>query len=161
MAQLITLGFKEEAGADAFISKLEQMRREEIIGLEDVVKVTRTADGKTKVKQGLNLAGAGAVSGAFWGMLIGLIFWMPWLGAAIGAASGAIGGKLSDIGIDDGYIKQTAESIKPGEAGVFMLVSTQAPDRVALEIEGTEATVIRTNLSLEQEQKLRELFPVA
>lgn len=161
MAQLITLGFKDEAKADAFISKLEQMRREEILGLEDVVKVTRTADGKTKIKQGLNLAGAGAVSGAFWGMLIGFIFWMPWLGAAVGAASGALGGKLSDLGIDDNYIKQTAESIKPGEAGVFMLVTAEAPDRVAAEIEGTEATVIKTNMSMEQEEKLRELFPVA
>ena len=93
-----------------------------MIGLQDVVKVVRRADGKTKIHQGTNLTAKGALSGGFWGMLIGLIFWMPWLGFAIGAATGAISGKLTDIGIDDEFIKETAEAIKPGEAGVFMLV---------------------------------------
>ncbi len=159
MAQLIALGFKDEAGADAFIGKLKQMEKEQIIGLQDVVKVVRRADGKTKIHQGMNLTAAGALSGGFWGMLIGLIFWMPWLGFAIGAATGAITGKLSDIGIDDEFIKETAEAIKPGEAGVFMLVAQQTPDKVEAEITGTQATVIKTNLSHEQEAHLRDLFP--
>ncbi len=159
MAQLIVLGFENEMDADGFTAKLQQMSKEQIIGLRDVVKVVRTPDGKTKIHQGLNLAAAGALSGAFWGMLIGLIFWMPWLGAAIGAASGAIGGKMSDVGIDDSFIKETAEKIKPGQAGVFMLVGTSTPDKVEAEIAGTRATVIKTNLSTEAEEHLRELFP--
>jgi Protein of unknown function (DUF1269) len=40
--------------------------------------------------------------------LIGLIFLMPLVGAAIGAASGAIGGALTDVGIDDKWMKETA-----------------------------------------------------
>jgi uncharacterized membrane protein len=123
------------------------------------VKVTRSADGKTRIKQGVPLVAAGAVNGMLWGMLIGLIFWMPWLGAAIGAASGALGGKLTDIGIDDGFIKLTAESIAPGQAGVFMLVGDSTPDKVATEIQGTKARVIKTSLSAEQEAQLKELFP--
>ena len=159
MAQLIVLGFKDEAGADAFIGKLQQMQKEQILGLQDVVKVMRRPDGKTKIHQGMNLTAAGALSGGFWGMLIGLIFWMPWLGFAIGAATGAISGKLTDIGIDDAFIKETSDAIKPGEAGVFMLVGQTTPDKVEAEIKGTQATVIKTNLSHEQEEHLRELFP--
>ena len=159
MAQLIVLGFDNEAGADEFIAKLERMTKEQIIGLQDVVKVVRREDGKTKVHQGMSLTGAGALSGGFWGMLIGLIFWMPWLGFAIGAATGAIAGKMSDIGIDDEFIKETAESIKPGQAAVFMLLGESTPDRVDAEIKGTNARLIKTNLSAEQEAHLRELFP--
>ncbi len=159
MAQLIALGFENELAADSFIAKLQQMSKEQIIGLQDVVKVVRTPDGKTKLHQGMNLAAAGALSGAFWGMLIGLIFWMPWLGAALGAAGGAIGGKMSDVGIDDNFIKETAERIQPGQAGVFILVGSSTPDRVEAEIAGTKATVIKTNLSADAEAHLRELFP--
>lgn len=159
MAQLVVLGFEDEAAADGFVAKLQQMGKEQIIGLSDVVKVVRKPDGKTKIHQGLNLAAAGALSGAFWGMLIGLIFWMPWLGAAVGAASGALGGKLSDVGINDDFIKETAEQIQPGQAGVFMLIEKSTPDKVAAEIAGTKATVIKTNMSDEQEAQLRELFP--
>lgn len=159
MAQLIVLGFENEAAADDFMAKLKQMTKEQIIGLQDVVKVVRREDGKTKIHQSLNLTGAGALSGGFWGMLIGLIFWMPWLGFAIGAASGALAGKMSDMGIDDTFIKDTAENIQPGQAAVFMLVGEQTPDRVEAEIKGTNARVIKTNLSAEQEAHLRELFP--
>ncbi len=158
MAQLIVLGFDDEPAADAFIGKLQQMGKAQIIGISDVVKVTRTADGKTKIKQGLNLTATGALSGAFWGMLIGMIFWMPWLGLAIGAASGAIGGKLSDVGINDDFIKETAEAVQPGQAGVFLMVEKSTPDKVAAEIEGTKARIIQTNLSDEQEAQLRDLF---
>jgi uncharacterized membrane protein len=41
------------------------------------------------------------VEGAFWGGLIGLIFFLPLMGMALGAAGGAIGGALSDSGVDD------------------------------------------------------------
>lgn len=161
MSELVVLGFDDEADADAFIGKLEQMDKEHIVGLQDLAKVTRTADGKTKIKQGYNLVAIGAMNGAFWGMLIGLIFWVPWLGAVVGAASGAIGGKLTDIGINDDFIKETAEAIAPGQAGVFMLIGESTPDKFAEEITGTKARVIKTNLTHEDEDKLRELFPTA
>ena len=159
MAQLVVLGFENETDADSFIGKLQQMSKEQIIGLQDVVKVVRKPDGKTKIHQGQNLTSTGALSGAFWGMLIGLIFWMPWLGAALGAAGGALGGKMSDVGIDDKFIEEIADKVQPGQAAVFMLIGTSTPDRVEAEIAGTKATVIKTNLSADAEDHLRELFP--
>ena len=159
MSQLIALGFKNEAGADAFVDKLQKLQKEQIVGLQDLVKVVRREDGKTKIHQGINLTAMGALSGGFWGMLIGLIFWVPWLGLAIGAATGAISGKLTDIGIDDEFIKETAEAIQPGEAGVFMLIGEATTDKLEDEIKGTDAKVIKTNLTHEQEAHLRELFP--
>jgi uncharacterized membrane protein len=57
------------------------MQRQNLITLHDAAVVVRSQDGKVKVRQAVNLVGAGALGGAFWGMLIGLLFLAPWLGA--------------------------------------------------------------------------------
>jgi uncharacterized membrane protein len=106
----------------------------------------------------VGLVGAGALGGAFWGMLIGLIFLVPWLGLAIGAISGAIAGKFSDIGIDDKFIKEVGATVEPGHSALFMLVEQMTDDRVLPELGKFHPTVLRTNLSTEDEAKLRAAF---
>jgi uncharacterized membrane protein len=153
MSQLIVLGFQDEASADQFIGSLHQMEKEQILGLSDLVKVVRTADGKTKIKQGNNLTGVGALSGAFWGMLIGFIFIMPFV-------AGALAGHFADYGISDDFIKEVGEKIQPGQAAVFMLVEQSTPDKVQAELDqwSGKVTVIKTNLTADAEQKLKESF---
>jgi uncharacterized membrane protein len=46
---------------------------------------------------------------------------LPLAGAAIGAASGAIGGALTDVGLNDNWMKETAAAIQPGTAALFVL----------------------------------------
>jgi uncharacterized membrane protein len=92
MSDLYVLAFKTETGAQEAAETIKDLQKQELITLEDAAIVVRREDGKVKVKQAQSLVGAGALGGAFWGMLIGLIFWMPWLGLAIGALSGAVAG---------------------------------------------------------------------
>lgn len=158
MSDLIVLGFEDEPSADAFIQKLGAMQKEHIIGLDDVVKVYVRPDGKPKIKQGIPLVAGGALSGAFWGMLIGMIFFAPFAGAAIGAATGALSGSMADYGIDDDFIKKVGSNVQPGQAAVFLLVNKSTPDKIAAEIAGTKAEVIKTSLSDEAEAELREMF---
>src|SRR5689334_8295110 len=101
MAELVVIAFPNEAKAEEVRQKLLAMQKEYLIELGDAVIAVKDDQGRIKLNQLLNTTAAGAVSGAFWGSLIGLIFLMPVAGAAIGAASGAIGGKLTDIGIND------------------------------------------------------------
>ncbi len=101
MSDLVAIVFQDEATAFEMRAELVKMQKEYLIEMEDAVVVTKEADGKTKLHQAVNLTAAGAVGGGFWGMLIGLLFLNPLLGAAAGAASGALAGRLSDIGIDD------------------------------------------------------------
>jgi len=91
-------------------------------------------------------------------MLIGMIFLMPLLGAAVGAASGAIGGALTDIGIDDAFVAQLRDRVTPGTSALMILAATQAPDRVAEQLRPLSPELISTNLSTEEEKRLRELF---
>ncbi len=160
MATLIVLAFKNETGAAELRDKLVGLQKQQIISLSDAAVVVRRQDGKVKVKQAVSLVGAGALGGAFWGMLIGLLFWAPWLGLAIGAASGALGGALSDTGVDDKFIKEVGNTIEPGHSALFLLVESATTDKVLDEIQGTEAEVLQTSLSNEDEEKLKAAFGV-
>ena len=78
---------------------------------------------KPKTEQLHSLVGVGALGGAFWGLLFGLIFLVPLLGAAVGAATGAFAGALTDVGIDDGFIKEVRETVTPGTSALFLMTS--------------------------------------
>ena len=158
MTELIVLAFSSEGGAKEALGVLSQLQKQELIKLSDAATVVRKADGKVKVKQAVDLVGAGALGGAFWGMLIGLIFLVPWLGLAIGAISGAIAGRFSDIGIDDKFIKEVGTTIEPGHSALFLLVERMTEDRVLPELQKFHPTVLRTNLSTEDEEKLKAAF---
>ena len=158
MSDLVVLAFNTETGAEDMRLELVDLQKQKIITLEDAAVVVRKQDGKVKVKQAQSLVGAGALGGAFWGMLIGLIFWMPWLGLAAGALGGALGGALTDTGVDDKFIKEVGDTIEPDHSALFLLVSQSTPDKLEDELKKYNATVLQTSLSKEDEAKLRDLF---
>jgi uncharacterized membrane protein len=104
------------------------------------------------------MAGAGALGGAFWGMLFGLIFFVPLLGMAVGAGIGALTGSLADVGIDDSFIRRMRDEIQPGTSALFVLSSDAVVDKVTQAFEGQQMVLVESNLSQEQESKLREVF---
>ena len=139
-----------------------KMQKEHLIGLEDAAVAVRHKDGKTKIKQAQNLAGAGALGGAFWGLLIGLIFLVPLFGLVVGAAAGALVGKYQDIGVDDKFIKEVGNTIQPGTSALFLLVREATPDKVMDGLKKYKnVKVLKTSLSTEQEEKLRHAFASA
>jgi uncharacterized membrane protein len=158
MSDLVVLAFNNDTDAFKMRDELVDLQKQEVITLQDAAVVVRTEDGKTKVKQVTSLTGAGALGGAFWGMLIGLLFFAPWLGLAIGAVTGAIAGKFTDTGIDDKFIKEVGDTIEPGHSALFLLVSKVTMDKVQPTLEEFDATVIQTSLSDDQEAKLRDMF---
>jgi uncharacterized membrane protein len=158
MSTLAVVKFDNETGADAMREELGRLQKQELIKLDDAAVVIRRPDGKVKVKQATSLVGVGALGGAFWGMLIGLLFFMPWLGLAVGAAGGAIGGAMQDIGVDDNFIKQVGNSIQPGQSALFVLVREATTDRVIEDLKPFGGEIIYTNLSSEDEAKLKAAF---
>jgi uncharacterized membrane protein len=157
---MVVLAFKDQTGAEQMRAKLGELQKMQLIQLSDAAVVVRRDDGKVKVKQAVSLVGAGALGGAFWGMLIGLLFFAPWLGLAIGAASGALGGALSDYGVDDKFIKKVGGTIEPGHSALFLLVESWTEDKVLDEIGSFDAEVLQTSLSHEDEAKLKAAFGV-
>jgi uncharacterized membrane protein len=158
MSELIVFAFPTETGASEMDETIHQLKKEELMFLKDAAVVIRKPDGKIKVKQATNLVGVGALGGAFWGMLIGLLFWAPWLGLALGAVAGAISGKLSDYGINDDFINEVGATIQPGGSALFLLISKWTEDKALERLKKFNATVVRTSLSKEEEEKLKAAF---
>ena len=120
MSDLVVIAFPTEAKAEEVRQKLLAMQKEYLIELGDAVIAVKDSKGQIKLNQLINTTAAGAVTGAFWGSLIGLIFLMPLAGAALGAASGTLSGYLTDIGINDKWMKETAAAVQPGTAALFV-----------------------------------------
>ena len=159
MATLTVWKFPDAFGAERTEAILEQLQKEELITIHDAATVSWAAGAKKpKTRQLKSLTGAGALGGSFWGLLFGLIFFVPLLGMAIGAAMGALAGSMSDVGINDDFIRRVREQVTPGTSALFVMSSNEVLDRVHSAFEGENAELIQTNLSDEQEAKLREVF---
>ncbi len=163
MSDLIVIGFDNTEDADRVLLKLNSLKKEYLIDLEDAVVVVRDDAGKVHLKQSLNLTAVGAtsglLSGSLWGGLVGLLFLNPLagfaIGGAIGAGAGALSGSLADYGIDDTFIKSLGETIPNNSSALFVLVRKVQPEKVMAEFEGLKGRVLKTSLSPEQEQRLQ------
>jgi uncharacterized membrane protein len=154
MSDLIVIGFPDEFKADEVLIDLRRLELDYLIDLEDAAIVVRNKNGKVKVKQSQELITSGALSGGIWGLLIGMLFLHPLLGI-FGAAVGALSGALTDIGIDDDFIRDLGNTIEPGTSAIFILVRKSTPDKVLEDLSKFEGKVLRTSLSHEDEAKLQ------
>jgi uncharacterized membrane protein len=159
MATVTVLEFATADGAANALGRVQELQKQALIKLHDAAIVTWPTGKKSpKTKQLVDLVGIGAMSGMFWGMLLGLIFAAPLFGMAIGGAFGALGGAFRDYGIDDDFIKKIRSHVTEGTSALFLMTSDAVLDRVAEGMKGIQFQIIATNLSKDQEQKLREAF---
>jgi uncharacterized membrane protein len=161
MATLTVWKFPTASGAADAERVLVGLTKQELIKVHDAAIVSWPTGAKKPRTQQLNsLVGAGALGGMFWGMLFGLIFFIPLLGLAIGAGMGALMGALTDVGIDDSFINLARDKITPGTSALFLYTGQVVQDRVLAEFSALPGNpeLIQSNLSLEQEAKLREAF---
>jgi len=155
MSELIVIGYDSPFEAEEVRLKLIKMQQDYLIDLEDAVVAVKNAEGKVKLNQAYQLTAAGAISGGFWGALIGLLFLNPLLGAVVGTGAGAMSGALTDVGINDDFMKELAATLKPGSSALFVLVRKATPDKALDELQGTGGKIIKTSLSHENETKLQ------
>jgi len=155
MSTLVAIAYPDADTAERVRGELVQATKEHLLQLEDAVVVVHEPDGKIKLHQAMSTTGAGAAGGALWGGLIGLIFLAPLFGMAIGAASGALAGKVSDVGVNDDFMKQLGAKLPPGAAALIMLGRAEAPERVLERVKPYGGEVIQTSLDTEQEERLR------
>jgi uncharacterized membrane protein len=155
MSTFVAIEYDDPHKAQEVRLAMVKLQHEYLIDLEDAVVAVKNEEGEIKLHQAVNLTAAGAVSGGFWGSLIGLLFLNPLLGAAVGASAGAASGALSDVGIDDAFMKQLADSLQPNTSVLFVLVRKATPDKVLDEIKQYGGKVLQTSLSHDDEAKLQ------
>jgi uncharacterized membrane protein len=160
MATLSVLKFNDPDGADRVLTALEGLHDREMIILEDAAVVSwPRGNKKPRTHELLRLARVGGTAGGLWGLLLGFIFFAPLLGAAIGAGMGAFIGSMAKVGIDEDFIKEVRGKVTEGTSALFALTSgATVPEQVIDELKQYNFEIISTNLSEEQEKKLREAF---
>lgn len=160
MSTLTVWKFKTVDGADKALTKLESLQKQQIVQVLDAAIVTWPQGRKRpKTYQAMNTMGAGALGGAFWGMLFGLIFFAPLLGMIVGATAGAVSGKFTDYGINDSFIEDLKSKVTEGTSALFLLTGQVTIDKVEAAFAPEEkGELIQSNLSAEQEARLREDF---
>lgn len=155
MSDLIVIAFDDPHRAEQVRAELRTLQREQLIDLEDAVVARRKANGDVSLDQTHNITAQGAATGGFWGTLIGLIFLSPLFGLGAGVLAGAAAGALTDVGIDDRFMKELSSTLRPGSSALFVLVRKATPDRVLENLHGYGGTVLRTSLSHEDEERLQ------
>jgi uncharacterized membrane protein len=159
MATVSVLQFASPEGAADALGRIQTLQKQALIKLHDAAIVSwPLGQNSPKTTQLVDLVRIGAMNGMFWGMLFGLIFFSPLFGMALGAGAGALGGTFRDYGIDDDFIKQIRSNVKEGTSALFLMTSDAVIDRVAEAFQGIKFDLVATNLSKDQEQKLREAF---
>ncbi|AKB18153.1 MULTISPECIES: DUF1269 domain-containing protein [unclassified Methanosarcina] len=159
IATLTVLKFDTASGAEHALEVIEDLSKKQLITLQDAAIVSwPMGKKKPKTKQLASMTGVGALSGAFWGMLFGLIFLVPIFGMIVGAAAGALSGSFADVGINDDFIKSIRSKVTEGTSALFLLTSGAVQDKVAEAARELKFELIASNLSKEEEEKMREMF---
>lgn len=161
MSTLVAIAYPDVETATRVRDRLLELQRERLIVLADAAVAEKKADGKIKLHQLHSTVGGGAAMGTLWGGLIGLLFLSPLLGMAIGAAAGAAGGAMTNVGVDDAFMKDLGRRLQDGGAALFLLVTQSTPDKVIAEVAPYGGEILQTSLSEEAEADLREAMQSA
>jgi uncharacterized membrane protein len=153
MSDLVAIAYPDVQTAQRVAQNLVEAEKAHLVGLDDLVIVERRPDGKIKLHQP-SMAGTGALGGAAWGGLIGLLFLVPLFGMAVGAASGALAGHFTDAGVDDKFMKDLGTRLQDGDAALVTLVRNANMEKILADIK-VPGTVIQTSLGSDTEDALR------
>jgi len=156
MAELIAIGYPDEATAIEAEREAHRLAEELIIQPDAIAAIVREKDGKYKVTTNHHTVAGGATWGMFWGFFFGLLFFVPVLGMAMGAGLGALFGKLEKAGIDKEFQQQVRDMLKPGTSALFLVLEKATPDKATAAMSKFGGTVLKTSLSKESEQRLQE-----
>ncbi|TNC72460.1 DUF1269 domain-containing protein [Rubellimicrobium roseum] len=155
MSDLIVIAFPDDASAFRARAEFVSLQKDYLVEMEDVVVVTRSAEGQVQLHQAVNMTAAGAMGGTLWGTLVGLLFLNPLLGAAVGAGAGALSGSLTDLGIDDDFLREVGGSLESGGAALAVLLRKFTADRALDRLGGLGGRVLQTSLPQDLEERLR------
>jgi uncharacterized membrane protein len=156
MADLIVIGYPDEATAEAAADEARRLAKDLIIQPDAIAVIVRDKEGKYHTHTSHHMVGGGATWGMFWGLLFGLLFFVPVLGMAVGAGLGAVMGKITKSGVNKEFQDQVRDMIKPGTSALFLMVEKVTPDKAVEAMSKFHGTVLKTSLSKEGEQELQE-----
>ena len=156
MSHLIVLTFEDTEQAGQAFDALKKAQSGGHLKINDAAVIVKQASGKVEVKNQLDTGvKGGAVGGSVLGLLLAGLFF-PLAGLAIGAIGGALVGKALDMGVDQKFVKDVTETLKPGSSALFVIGSSDEPSVVMGTLRPFQGTVYQATLSTEGFEALRD-----
>src|SRR5204862_3101818 len=156
MADLIVIGYPDQATAVEAADEARRLAADLIIQPDAIAVIVRDEDGSYHVHTNHHAVGGGATWGMFWGFLFGLLFFMPVIGMGIGAGMGALMGKFGKTSIDKAFQDQVRGLLQPGTSALFLMLEKVPPDKAVEAMSKYGGTVLKTSLSTDDEKELQD-----
>lgn len=155
MSDLIVIGYENPQTARQAYEQVQRLQQDFVVDLRGLAIVDVDPDGKTHVDTPRRIIGASAVSGALFGLLLGVLFFVPGM-VLLGGAIGALMGRLNKSGIDSEFRDRVEHLIEPGHSAVVIMASKITDDKFASAMQPFGGTILKTSLSEGDEKELAE-----
>ena len=155
-SNIVVLGFNNQYGAEGMLEDMQRWQEEGLLELEDAVIASRGPGRDVQIEQTHRQGGRFALRGGGAGLLAGLLLGGSILGLVAGAAAGGIAAALKDYGLDDNFVEEVSQWVKPETSALFLLVKEAKADDVLEKLRSSGAVVLTTTLAPEQEERLRQ-----
>ena len=155
MSDLIVIGSDVAATARQAYEQVLDLQQDFIVQLRGLAIVEVDADGKTHVDTPQRIIGTSAAAGALWGLLFGVLFFVPGM-ALLGGALGALIGKLNQSGVDDRFRAQVQDLLSPGHSAVVIMAGKITEDKFSAGMQRFGGRILKTSLSDSDEKELAE-----
>jgi uncharacterized membrane protein len=155
MSDLIVIGYENPQTARQAYEQVQRLHRDFIVELRGLAIVDVDADGKTHVDTPQRIVGASAASGALFGLLLGLLFFVPGM-VLLGGAIGALMGTLNKSGINADYRNRVAHLVDPGHSALVIMAGKITEDKFGSAMQPFGGTILKTSLSESDEKELAE-----
>ena len=159
MATLTAFRFDSVDGADSALGVVPMLQEQELITILDAALVSwPKGKNRPSTRQVVLPTGTQLLDGTFWGMLFGLIFFIPVLDTGRREEMERLTCALSDVGIDEDFIYQLRSKLTEGTSALFVLSRDSVMDKINDASKGKKPDLIAINLRRNDEMKLRDLF---
>ena len=154
MSDLIIIGYDDHTTAQRAYDEVLNLQHDHVVDLTGLAVVTVDEKGKSHVDTPGKMVAGSAASGALWGMLFGILFFVPIGGLILGGAVGALMGRLGKSGIDASFRDRVQAMLSPGKAAVVIMATKVTEDKFASAMKSYGGQVLQTSLSAEDEKEL-------
>lgn len=149
MKNLVISIFEDKSQAEMAREYLLAKDREGALNIESAVTMEKTHDGKVKFRHLGSFTLGGAISGAFLGVLIGIILLNPvfaFAGLVVGFIVGMVAGATTLIGIDEGFVESQTGALNPGNSALCIQNSEGAAYSILKEIDNFRDKILQTRV---------------
>jgi uncharacterized membrane protein len=161
-AHLWAIGYDNGKRAEEVRDEITQLgwgagNADKYLILLDIAVVVRNADGSFALDREPIPVAANVLACSAVGFLAGLVVAAPLFGAAVGAAIGGAGSTIAahQAGINEDFITQAKELMKPGSSALFVLDRGDDMDVILHKIKGLGGTILKTNVDLERAKQIQ------